>query len=186
MTEARQALIVASLVRAVHKLGGGREDLENRDRRSDVVAAFAAAGHAGVGETAGPLVDADQEIAAVRLAPAVAQAALEGGEQVDLDVVMVLAAARHHHEAAADEFVALAPTLHPREEVLDVGKHRLRSRGGFGHVHSDSALNAATTTPVARFTGHPARATCRSRAEPSELSFDLTRRSQTDFHACAA
>jgi hypothetical protein len=37
--EARQALIVASLLRPVQKLSGGREDLEDRDRRSDALGA---------------------------------------------------------------------------------------------------------------------------------------------------
>ena len=57
----------------------------------------------------------------------------EGGQQVDLDVVMILAAARHHHQAAGNELVAFALTLDPGEEVVDVGEHRLRRGGRFVH-----------------------------------------------------
>jgi hypothetical protein len=84
-------------------------------------------------------IDPHQEVAAVRLARAAAQAALERGEQVDLDVVVVLAAARHHDEPAAHELVALALTLHPGEKVVDVGEHRLWHRGRFGYDHLHSA-----------------------------------------------
>ena len=100
--------------------------------------ALAVAGHARVRETAGAIIDPDQEIAAVRLARATAQTTLQRGEEIDLDVVMLLAAAGHHDQAAVHELITLALALNPGQKIVDVGEHRLWGRSRFGH---DAIIN---------------------------------------------